>query len=248
MFVKGVFFASHPLFSAYFQSDSLGKGIFLLLFVLSILTWSLCVYKFFLTKRLKKRSMHFQEIFLQERGHPLSVEWVLAPKELTQNPFYHLYMVLRKQTRELLQKNHHFSKKAGLEHDAMLNPDDIAYVESHLVNTVQWHTRRLEKNLFLLSTVVTLAPFLGLLGTVWGIFCTFSAMQGGSMASQGSQAILSGLSLALATTIFGLIDAIPALIGYNYLRNAIGSFGKEMEHFSHEVLSAVELQYRRVDL
>jgi biopolymer transport protein TolQ len=59
--------------------------------------------------------------------------------------------------------------------------------------------------------------------------------------------VLGGLSLALATTVLGLLDAIPALIGYNYLKNTIRDFTTEMEGFSNEILAAVELQYRKVE-
>ena len=61
------------------------------------------------------------------------------------------------------------------------------------------------------------------------------------------QMVLSGLSLALATTVLGLIDAIPALMGYNYLKHSIKDFATDMEGFSNEILTAVELQYRKVE-
>ena len=101
----------------------------------------------------------------------------------------------------------------------------------------------MEKNLYILSTIVTLAPFLGLLGTVWGILVSFSDLQGGVQ----SQMVLGGLSLALTTTVLGLIIAIPALIGNNYLRNAIKVIQNDMESFSNDVMASVELQYRQVD-
>jgi biopolymer transport protein TolQ len=108
-------------------------------------------------------------------------------------------------------------------------------------------TKFLEKSLYVLSTTVSLAPFLGLLGTVWGILTTFSELQ-----NQGTgnthQMVLGGLSLALATTVLGLIDAIPALIGFNYLKNDVKDFQTEMESFSNELLASVELQYRQVDI
>jgi biopolymer transport protein TolQ len=91
-----------------------------------------------------------------------------------------------------------------------------------------------------------LAPFLGLLGTVWGILTTFSEMT--TQSGGGHQAILSGLSLALATTVLGLVDAIPALIGYNYLKNTIQEFETEMGEFAHLALASIELQYRKVDV
>jgi biopolymer transport protein TolQ len=105
----------------------------------------------------------------------------------------------------------------------------------------------LDKYVYALATVVALGPFLGLLGTVWGILTTFSDMQT-QVGGNTSQMVLGGLSLALTTTVLGLIDAIPALIGYNYLKNDIRDFETEMHCFSNGILANVEMQYRKVDV
>ena len=123
---------------------------------------------------------------------------------------------------------------------------DIGLMEGYLGNVISHHKKELEKNLFILSTTFALSPFLGLLGTMWGILLTFSELQH-SMGST-NEAVLAGLSLALTTTVLGLIGAIPALIAYNYLKSRIGDFEIEMEGFSHEILSAVELNYRQVSM
>jgi len=104
----------------------------------------------------------------------------------------------------------------------------------------------LEKNLFVLSTIVTLGPFLGLLGTVWGILLTFSELHSRGISSSNA-AMLAGLSMALATTVIGLVVAIPAVIGYNYIKNAGREYLREMEDFSQVLLSTLELQYRKPD-
>jgi len=75
-----------------------------------------------------------------------------------------------------------------------------------------------------------------------GIFLIFSGLQGGFQAS--NTAMLAGLSMALATTVLGLVVAIPALVGHSYLKNAGREARHEMEAFSHSLLSALELQYR----
>jgi biopolymer transport protein ExbB len=62
-------------------------------------------------------------------------------------------------------------------------------------------------------------PFLGLLGTVWGVMNTFAAMAEAGEAN--IMAIAPGVASALSTTVFGLIVAIPALFGYNYLAGRI---------------------------
>ncbi|MGL5264266.1 MAG: MotA/TolQ/ExbB proton channel family protein, partial [Candidatus Rhabdochlamydia sp.] len=59
--------------------------------------------------------------------------------------------------------------------------------------------------------------------------------------------IIGGLSTALATTVLGLVIAIPALIAYNYLKHRISNYSSEMQDFLYELLSYLELQYRKVD-
>ncbi|HSX12494.1 MAG TPA: MotA/TolQ/ExbB proton channel family protein, partial [Rhabdochlamydiaceae bacterium] len=118
--------------------------------------------------------------------------------------------------------------------------------ESHVTATISAQNKNLEKNLYVLSTIVTLAPFMGLLGTVWGILMTFSGLQDGGAIGANSS-ILGGLSTALATTVMGLIIAIPALISYNYLKNAVRNYASDMDDFLTLLLSNIELQYRKVE-
>jgi biopolymer transport protein TolQ len=182
--------------------------------------------------------------------NPLGLETESSKKRGDLNPFQDLYFVLRKYTLEVLNKNRRFGQKNGVSPEnaiSYLSPTDIDFVQSHLMTTIANQTKQLEKNLFILSTIVSLAPFLGLLGTVWGILSTFAELQSGASGS-GHGMVLSGISLALATTVLGLIVAIPALIGYNYLKNAARNFQIDMEGFSNELLASVEIYYRKVDV
>lgn len=237
-----IFLASNPFFSAYTESDFLGKLIFLSLVSLSIVSWVILLHKTYLTFRARRNSLQFYNYFQMQKANPLSLESEQANKLKTPNPFLDIYTILKKHTVDILNKNRRF----GQEQISYLSPSDIDFVDAHLMNAIAQQTKHLEKNLFILSTIVSLGPFLGLLGTVWGILTTFSGLQEASGST--SQMVLGGLSLALATTVLGLIDAIPALIGYNYLKNVIHGFETEMEGFSTEILAAVEMQYRKVDL
>ncbi|MFN4173661.1 MAG: MotA/TolQ/ExbB proton channel family protein [Parachlamydiaceae bacterium] len=234
----------NPFFDAYNQSDYLGKLIFILLVSLSIISWVILINKFWITQQARKLSQQFWETFQLQRLNPLSLEIDNSKLKLKNSPFQELYIALKKNTLEILQKNRTFKGKE--ENSAYLSPTDIDFIQAQLMTQVSNSTKDLEKNLFILSTIVTLAPFLGLLGTVWGILNSFSEMQ--AVSSAGSQSVLSGLSLALATTVLGLLDAIPALIGYNYLKNASRDFETDMQSFSNEMIAAVELQYRQVDI
>jgi len=247
----------NPFFESYIQSDFLGKLIFLALYALSIGSWTLLIYKTWLTYQAKKQAFRFYESFQLQRLNPLNLDCDhLSKKNQTMNPFLKIYQTLKKQSLDLLAKNRHFNQLSGSETSYMtstplssptyLSLSDIDYVASHLSTQVAQQIKELEKSLYVLSTTVSLAPFLGLLGTVWGILTTFSQLQS-QAAGQTHDMVLGGLSMALATTVLGLLDAIPALVGYNYLKNSIRDFAIEMEGFSNEVLAAVELQYRKVD-
>ena len=256
MYVNIIVLTSNPFFEAYSQSDLLGKLIFLALYALSICSWTVLIYKIWITYQAKKHAFRFHEAFQLQKFNPLSLDCDSLNKKKTINPFLDLYQVLKKQCLEVLTKNRHFSKlqlnestNPSLNQSASpsyLSLSDIDFVASHLSTHVAQQVKDLEKYLYILSTTVSLAPFLGLLGTVWGILTTFSEMQA-QTAGSTHQMVLGGLSLALATTVLGLLDAIPALIGYNYLKNSIRDFATEMEGFSNEILAAVELQYRKVD-
>lgn len=232
----------NPFFSAYLNSDLFGKAIFISLFILSVFSWIVLIHKAWILHQVRRQGTKFKKIFEGERARPLNLD--LEKHSSQHNPFYEIYMVLKKQTVDLLNKNHQFGK--GRQGGTFLSSADVEFVESHLVGAIAHAVKLLEKNLFILSTSVSLSPFLGLLGTVWGILITFSQMQVAAV-SGGNQVILGGISLALATTVLGLMNAIPALLGYNYLRDGIRGMALEMETFAQESLACVEMQYRRVD-
>jgi biopolymer transport protein TolQ len=73
----------------------------------------------------------------------------------------------------------------------------------------------MEKHLIFLATTAAVAPFFGLLGTVWGIMSSFLSM--GVQGTASLEVVGPGIAEALVTTIAGLAAAIPALIGYNLL-------------------------------
>lgn len=244
MFVNNLFICANPFFEAYLHSDFLGKTIMIGLIFLSICTWIVLSYKAWLTYKARLNSKLFNVSFQEQKMDPLDIKPPLINSNQP-NPFYALYAVLKKQTLDILNKNRLFEKKD----DALtfLSASDIEFIDAQLFSTIASQIKHLEKNLFILSTIVSLAPFLGLLGTVWGILMTFSELQS-TAGGATNQMVIGGLSLALATTVLGLINAIPALIGYNYLKNAIQEFETEMESFSIEILSAVEMQYRKVEI
>lgn len=237
--------------SAYSQSDLFGKLIFLGLISTSLLCWVVLLHKTWLTRKVRKTSDAFRIAFERNKQPLLSLDIENFPKPTLReipHPFAQIFLCLKEKTIEVLNKNLFFSsqeQEKGKEPTAVyLSPADLELLEAHGWMTISSQVKKLEKNLFILSTIVTLAPFLGLLGTVWGILVTFSGLQAGGAAGSNTM-ILGGLSTALATTVLGLVIAIPALISYNYLRNESKSLSSDMEDFLHFLLSTIEIQYRK---
>lgn len=244
---NNIFFAINPFFDAYLHSDFLGKLIFIGLLILSVVSWIILIHKTWITYQARKQSAQFYSVFQLQKSNPLTLDCDTLGKKAP-NPFSDLYAVLKKHTIDILSKNRraNTTPSSNEPSHSYLSPVDIEFVDAHLMTSIASQIQQLEKNLFVLSTVVSLGPFLGLLGTVWGILTTFSELQSQTGGST-NQMVLGGLSLALATTVLGLLDAIPALIGYNYLKNTISDFETDLTGFSTEILAAVEMQYRRVE-
>lgn len=215
----------NPLISAYLGADPLGKALFLGLFFLSIYSWGLLVQKFLLLRKTKLASAKFKKKFTYSDAHPLALE-----PSFPHHPLLRLYQTGKKATLEQQARSYN------------LNPSSLHYIEAQLKASLSEEIGRLGKSLHFLSTIVSLAPFLGLLGTVWGILLTLVDLQGQSSAAS-SQHMIDGLSMALGTTVVGLIVAIPALIGYNMLRAQLRTQEKEMEDFSKLLLAQIELHY-----
>lgn len=94
----------------------------------------------------------------------------------------------------------------------------------------------MERHLILLSTTASGAPFLGLLGTVWGIMHSFLSM--GTEGAASIEVIGPGIAEALITTIAGLAAAIPALVAYNLFVRSVHRKEKQLDLFIEHVLDS----------
>lgn len=93
----------------------------------------------------------------------------------------------------------------------------------------------LQVSLPTLGTFVSVSPFLGLLGTVWGIMKAFLDIR--ARGSAHITIVAPGISDALITTVYGLLVAIPALIFYNIFRSRVNNYDTELDKFISEVFT-----------
>lgn len=118
----------------------------------------------------------------------------------------------------------------------------MTFVDNALQRSLSRQLMKYESRMILLGTVISGAPFLGLLGTAWGVMDCF-----GSMSAQSSvtlQQLAPGVAGALLTTVAGLCVAIPAVFGYNYLTSKSRELITETENFASLVSDAIEMQMR----
>lgn len=117
----------------------------------------------------------------------------------------------------------------------------MEHVKRSLENTVAQESLKLESGLILLAIAVSGAPFLGLLGTVWGVMSTF-----GHIAQSGSATLSTmapGVAAALITTVAGLLVAIPSMFGYNWLVHNLRVLTVQLDNFAQDLVSKMETEY-----
>ena len=122
-----------------------------------------------------------------------------------------------------------------------LTAHQVESVQAVVDRTMADEALLLEDGMGLLATAVSACPFLGLLGTVWGVMDAF-----GGMAAAGSatlSAVAPGIAGALLTTVVGLLVALPSAIGYNLLTTRIRRMAVQMDNFAQEFGTAVQQHF-----
>jgi biopolymer transport protein ExbB/TolQ len=117
----------------------------------------------------------------------------------------------------------------------------MEHVKRALENTVAQESLKLESGLILLSIAASGAPFMGLLGTVWGVMSTFAGIAQQGAATMAAMA--PGVSAALSTTVAGLLVAIPSMFAYNWLVHNLRAFTVELDNFAQELVSRMETEF-----
>ncbi len=185
------------------DSTFFGKGILLVLLVLSVLSWSVLADKGRTLMTIRSGHVEFwkqMDLWLDNAQTKADlVSWCREHPEL---PLAN--QIIETQDLDRVPDIRRASER-------------VTYLE----------LENLERYLILLSTAVTISPFLGLLGTVWGIMSSFFEMS--AMQSANLAVVAPGIAEALVTTIAGLATAIPAVIFYNMLVRKIDLVGNEMD-------------------
>jgi biopolymer transport protein ExbB len=123
---------------------------------------------------------------------------------------------------------------------------DVGKIEEQVVKSMDDYgvhiVAALERHLPILATVASAAPMLGFLGTVQGMIVAFDDIVANMGKTNIVEAAADGISVALLTTVLGLIVGLPAFIAYNYFTSVINRFVLDVESSATELIEAVTLQ------
>lgn len=210
------------LFSTFANSNLAGKVVIALLALFSILAWSVMLGKYLDLKHLRMLNEHIQRK-LDKLPHVRDI----GPVGRGSGP-YATVIKAANDARERFETEH--SERSV----------QVAHIENAIQRAVSVACLQYESKMVTLGSIVTAAPFLGLLGTVWGVMDAFGSM--GTQSSATIQALAPGVSGALLTTVAGLLVAIPSVIGYNHLLTRTKLMITELENFASSLADRVELE------
>jgi biopolymer transport protein TolQ len=228
--VVSPFFGALALDSTYLrlvlEAGLFAKFILFLLLCLSIISWGVALDKLSLFKKVEKQARDIRTSVVRMRSvHDLS--------DLVTSGFSGPLMGIIRETHKVLQRlGRDVSGREYLIVDFQRASEKAALDALTIM----------EKNLVILSTTTTVSPFLGLLGTCWGIMVSFVNI--GQAGSASLDVVAPGIAEALVATIAGLGTAIPALVFYNMLTNRLRRVEGEMQSFAISIVDLLEREVR----
>ena len=225
---------------AFVESTVEGKAALLVLFLGSIFSWSVMVTKIRFLTFARRQSERFSALFHQDRT-PLRI----YEQELffDGSPLFEIYHAgCAELCFQLLGSTEvDETYRARLEDAEKITPAQMRSVQSAMERAIGEAGLKLESQMIILSTAVSGAPFLGLLGTVWGVMDAFGGIAQAGNANLAAMA--PGVAGALITTVVALLVAIPAMFGYNFLVTSVRSMIVQAENFAGELSSEIEHRY-----
>ena len=212
------------------QGDFVTRSVAILLLLMSIASWVVIIVKTIALVKYKKQARQAKDFW-----HSADFGAGLSKLDTDpSNPFR--YMAL--EGREA--QTHHRKTSAHL-HDAL---DISDWMTRSLRYCIDEFTARLQSGLAVLASVGSTAPFVGLFGTVWGIYHALVAI--GTSGQASIDKVAGPIGEALIMTAFGLAVAIPAVLGYNALVRGNKNVLNGMNSFAHD-LHAYFVTGARVD-
>ncbi|HTT09465.1 MAG TPA: MotA/TolQ/ExbB proton channel family protein [Vicinamibacterales bacterium] len=202
------------------QGDFVTCGIALALLIMSVLSWCVIVVKSWNVMRLKRLTKNAERAFWHSDDFADGMK-NLGNGTREDNPF--LALALSGQE----ASEHHHQTQPQL-HDRM---DVSDWITRCLKDTMDDSVAKMQSGLAVLASIGSTAPFVGLFGTVWGIYHALLTI--GATGQTSIDAVAGPVGEALIMTAFGLFVAIPAVLGYNALTRANKAIVTRLNRFAH---------------
>jgi biopolymer transport protein TolQ len=225
--------AAGALRFAFEQATDEGKITIGSLVVVSFFSWTVIFTKGWQLFRARRAAKLFFEAYRATRD-PL--ELARKQADFDGAPAFELYSAGAEELEYHLK--HNAVEIKGVQR---VSTASFASVKAALERTASQQALSLEKGMIVLSTAVAGGPFIGLLGTVWGVMETFSGIAKANSASLTAMA--PGVAGALIATVVGLFVAIPAMFAYNFMVTSIRAITQELDAYATEFATGVEHAY-----
>lgn len=227
------------LFNLIRTSGWIAQSVLIVLLFTSILSWAIMLKKLRMLGRLRKESSDFIKVF--RRSAKLS-EIHDACEDFERTP---LASVFQAGYTELCNQIRAAGYPVGNPSPEVapqgVRIKSLTGVQRSLQRAAAAELTTLEQGINWLATIGSVAPFIGLFGTVIGIVNAFNGLSGGGAST--IQAVAPGISEALITTAAGLFAAVPAVIGYNYFVQRLRVIAAEMDDFMLEFTNLIERNF-----
>lgn len=217
------------VWNVFLTTDRVGQIVIGLLGIFSIFAWAVMMGKYTELKKLRELNFAFERKLGQERH-------ILDLPENLRNRRDIPYADLLADALEAYARAAAIDKEKG---------DDsprgrLEHAENAVQRALARQSLRYESSMVTLASLVSGAPFMGMLGTVWGVMEAFSAVS--VMQTASIQTLAPGVSAALLSTIAGLVVAIPSLFGYNILLGTVKTMITELENYASNLADRIELE------
>ena len=207
--------------SLFMQADIVVKCVMLALIIASIWSWAIIIQKRGALGRLNRRANRFEDSFWS--GEPLDKIYSRVKKS-KEDPMLRTFSAGMDEWKAGIV--------GGVPSNQSLQASLRQRVERSMSVAIGREMNQLESGMTFLASVASSAPFVGLLGTVWGIMNSFTAI---AATNNTSLAVVApGIAEALFATAIGLIAAIPAAIAYNVLSARLNRYADRLEAFTDE--------------
>lgn len=225
--------ASGALQFAFDKATMEGKITITALVLLSLFSWTVIITKLRQLFIARKWSKRFFDAYASTRD-PLEIK--RKGSDFEGSPAYQLYLRGADELDYHLTHNPKDSKG-----QTRISTASFEAVKVTLEEAASAEAIKLEKGMIILSTAVAGGPFIGLLGTVWGVMETFAGV---AIANQASlTAMAPGVAGALIATVVGLLVAIPAMFAYNFMVTTIRALTQELDGFASRFAIQIEHVY-----